>query len=157
MKKILLFLAITACTVYPPTNVSAKVNTLEQTRNLTNDSIIGHWVSEIDCPQNDMTMLFELNFSDDGRCMIKCKWFYSKESKEASGKATYNLSGNLLMIKFLNDKEVIHKDNIFKQNNIFSIKIEKGKLIIENSPQFRNIDINFGRGYKDRGFSKIVF
>ena len=157
MRQILFLFAIMACIAYQSTKVSAKVNTLEQIQNLTNESIIGFWVSEIDCPQNDMTMIFELNFSDDGRCIVKCKWFYKEESKEALGKATYGLTNNKLIINFLNEKEVIRMDNIFEQRNIYNIKFKDGKLVIENSPQFRNIDINFGRGYKNRGFSKIVF
>lgn len=72
MRQILFLFAIMACIAYQSTKVSAKVNTLEQIQNLTNESLIGF-------------------------------------------------------------------------------------LVIENSPQFRNIDINFGRGYKNRGFSKIVF
>lgn len=119
--------------------------------------IVGKWVAEIDMPQAELKILMELNMKDRGNCTVKCKWSAPYESRKDSGKAKYRLCGNQLTITFLNDDEVIKTDHIFDLENVYDIRLEKNELVILNNRQFRNVDIHFGRGYKKRGFSEIIF
>lgn len=119
--------------------------------------IIGDWFAQIDLPQGEMTILMEMNIVDSENCVIKCKWSGPYPTEEESGKAKYRLNGNRLTITFLNEEERIRTDNIFDMENIYDITLTKDRLVILDNRQFRNVDVNFGRGYKNRGFAKIIF
>ncbi len=38
------------------------------------DSIIGDWFAQIDIPQNELTILMEINIADSENCTVKCTW-----------------------------------------------------------------------------------
>lgn len=122
--------------------------------------IKGDWFAQIDIPQNDLTILLEFNITDGRNCVVTGKWFDTTNpahTEEESGRATYTLDGNRLTITFLNADEVIETDNVFDLVNVYDIRLENGRLTIVDNPQFRNVDVNFGRGYDNRGFAKIIF
>lgn len=119
--------------------------------------IIDDWFAQIDLPQGEMTILVEMNIMDSENCEIKCRWSGPYPTEEESGKAKYRLEGNQLIITFLNEEERIRTDNIFDIENIYDIKLTKDKLVILDNRQFRNMDVNFGRGYQNRGFAEIIF
>ncbi len=121
-------------------------------------NIIGNWVAQIDLPQSKLTILMNINILDQENCVIKCKWSVpNKEKKKETGRAKYYLDGNRLVITFLNNEEIIQTDNIFDKTNVYDISLTEDKLVILNNRQFRNVDVTFGRGYKNRGFAKIIF
>lgn len=119
--------------------------------------IFGDWFAQIDIPQGEMTFLMEMNILDTKNCIIKCTWSGPYPTKEESGKAKWKLDGNKLVITFPNEEELITTDNVFDMENIYEISLTKDRLVILNSPQFRNVDLNFGLGYENRGFAKIIF
>lgn len=119
--------------------------------------IIGDWFTQIDIPQGEMTILMEMNILDDENCIIKCTWSGPYPTKEESGKAKWKLDGNKLVITFPNEEERIRTDNVFHMENIYHISQTKDKLVLINNPQFRNVEVLFGRGYENRGFTKIIF
>lgn len=119
--------------------------------------IIGDWFAQIDLPQDEMTILMEMNFLDKENCIIKCRWSGPYPTEEESGKAKWILDGNKLVITFPNEEERIRTDNIFKMENIYDIMLTKDNLVILSDPQFRNVDVNFGKGYNNRGFAEIIF
>lgn len=119
--------------------------------------IIGDWFAQIDIPQGEMTILMEINILDDENCIIKCRWSGPYPTEEESGKAKWKLDGNKLVITFPNEEERIQTDNIFDMENIYDITLTKDKLVILDNRQFRNVDINFGQGYDNRGFAEIIF
>lgn len=120
-------------------------------------SIIGDWFAQIDIPQGEMTILMEMNILDSENCEIKCRWSGPYPTEVESGKAKYRLNGNQLVITFLNEEERIRTDNIFDMENTYEIALTKDKLIILDNRQFRNVDVNFGKGYDNRGFAEIIF
>lgn len=145
-----LFLAIAA-------NVMIAQNK-SNVHNIVNpEYIIGDWFAQIDMPQGEITCLMEMNMLDGENCVIWIKFSGSVPSEEESGKAKYKLEGNKLVIKFLNEEEVIKLENIFDLENVYDINLTKDRLVILNNEQFRNIDVNFGRGYENRGFAEIIF
>lgn len=117
----------------------------------------GDWFAQIDIPQNELTMLMEINFLDKENCVIKCRWSGKYPTEEESGKAKYRIEGNRLVITFLNEKEIIRTDHIFDKENIYDIRVSKNKFVILKNRQFRYVDIYFGKGYDNRGFSEIIF
>lgn len=118
----------------------------------------GEWVAQIDIPQNGLTIMLSLDFTDAENCIVDCKWIGDNgEMEEESGKAKYSLDDNRLTIDFLNEDERIQTDNVFRIHNVYDVKMEDGHLVIFNSRQFRNVDVIFGRGYADRGHSQIIF
>lgn len=124
-------------------------------------SLQGDWFAQIDIPDNALTILLEFNLSGNSDCEIKCAWIDSESGElesEASGKATYSvIDGDKLEIKFLNRDELIREDNIFEMTNTYNFTIKGDKMIISDSPQFRNVDIEFGKGFENRGVSTIRF
>ena len=119
--------------------------------------IIGDWFAQIDLPQGEMTILMEMNILDSENCEIKCRWSGPYPTEEESGRAKYRLKGNQLIITFINEEERIRTDNIFDMENIYDITLTKDQLVILDNRQFRNVDVNFGRGYENRGFAEIIF
>lgn len=125
-------------------------------------SIIGDWFAEIilteGVPGDETTILMEMNFLDKKNCIIKCRWSGGcYPTEEDSGKARYKLEGNRLIITFLNKKELIRTDHIFDLRNVYDITLTKDSLVILKNRQFRDVDVNFGRGYENRGYTKVVF
>ena len=124
-------------------------------------SLQGDWFAQIDIPDNRLTIVLEFNLSGESECVIKCAWIDSENEEvkvEASGKATYRVvDGDKLEIKFLNSDERIREDNIFAMTNIYNFELRGDKMIILDNPQFRNVDIEFGKGYDNREFSTITF
>lgn len=120
-------------------------------------NIIGDWFAQIDLPQAEMTVLMEMNIFDWENCVIKCRWSKPDRTKEEAGKAKYKLRGNQLIITFLNEEELIRTDNVFDMENIYDITLTKDKLTILDNRQFRNVDVDFGRGYEKRRFVEIIF
>lgn len=57
----------------------------------------------------------------------------------------------------MNEEERIRTDNIFDMENTYDISLTKDKMTILDNRQFRNVDVNFGRGYEKRGFAVIIF
>lgn len=53
------------------------------------DSIIGDWFAQIDIPQNELTILMEINIADSENCTVKCTWSGGFPTEEESGKAKY--------------------------------------------------------------------
>lgn len=94
---------------------------------------------------------------DTENCVISIKFSGPHPTEEESGKAKYKLEGNRLIITFLNEEEVIKLENIFDLENVYDINFTKDRLVILNNDQFRNVDVNFGRGYENRGFAEIIF
>lgn len=125
--------------------------------NVNPEYIIGDWFAQIDIPQNEMTIQMEMNIIDGGNCMIKCTWSGPYPTEEESGNARWKLDGNKLIITFPNEEERIRTDHIFGMENIYDITLAKERLVIVNNRQFRNVDVNFGRGYENRGFAEIIF
>lgn len=119
--------------------------------------IIGDWFAQIDLPQGEMTILIEMNIRDSENCVIKCRWSGPYPTVEEAGKAKYRLRGNQLIITFLNEEERIRTDNIFDMENTYDISLTKDKMTILDNRQFRNVDVNFGRGYEKREFAVIIF
>lgn len=121
----------------------------------------GDWFAQIDIPDNQLTVLLEFNLSGQSECVVNCAWIDSSNGEvesEASGKATYRVvDGDKLEIKFLNKDELITEDNIFEMTNIYNFELRGDKMIILDNPQFRNVDIEFGKGFDNRGFSTITF
>lgn len=121
------------------------------------ECIIGDWFAQIDITQEEMTILMEINILDTKNCIINCRWSGPYPTEEESGKAKWKIDGNKLVITFPNEEERIRTDNIFDMKNIYHISLTKDKLVILNNPMFRNVDVNFGRGYENRGFAEIIF
>lgn len=132
-------------------------NKIDTERTLNKKYIIGDWFAQIDLPQEEMTILMEMSFLNKENCIIKCIWSGPYPTEEESGKAKWKLDGNKLVITFPNEEERIRTDNIFKMENIYDITLTKDKLVILSDPQFRNVDVNFGKGYDNRGFAEIIF
>lgn len=125
---------------------------------INKSNLLGEWVAQIDIPQNDLSFLLSFDFLDAENCIVSCKWIQKNDKiVEKTGKATYSLENNQLVIRFLNKDEHISYDHIFGMENVYTIRLKNDQLILVNSPQFRNIDVYFGKGYNNRGFSKIVF
>lgn len=123
----------------------------------TDSIIIGDWFAQIDIPQNDLTILMEINIADSENCTVKCTWSGAFPTEEESGKAKYRFDGNQLTVTFLNEEERIATDHIFELENVYDVRLTPDRLIILKNPQFREVDVNFGRGYQNRGFAKIIF
>lgn len=119
--------------------------------------IIGDWFAQIDMPQAEITCLMEMNILDGENCVIWIKFSGPYPSEEESGKAKYKLEGNKLVVTFLNEEEVIKLENIFDLENVYDISLSKDRLVILDNEQFRKVDVNFGRGYANRGFAEIIF
>lgn len=124
---------------------------------VTTKYIIGDWFAQVNMPQGDITFLMEMNILDTENCIIKCTWSGPYPTEEKSGKAKWKLDGDKLVITFLNEDERIRTDNIFDMENIYDISLKKNSLVIHNNPRFRNVDVKFGRGYKKRGFTEVIF
>lgn len=58
---------------------------------------------------------------------------------------------------FLNEEERIATDHIFGLENVYDVSLTPDRLVILKNRQFRGVDVNFGRGYQNRGFAKIIF
>lgn len=71
------------------------------------DSIIGDWFAQIDIPQNELTILMEINIADSENCTVKCTWSGGFPTEEESGKAKYRFDGKQLTVTFLNEEERI--------------------------------------------------
>lgn len=121
------------------------------------DSIIGDWFAQIDIPQNELTILMEINIADSENCTVKCTWTGGFPTEEESGKAKYRFDGKQLTVIFLNEEERIATDNIFGLENVYDVSLAPDRLVILKNRQFRGVDVNFGRGYQNRGFAKIIF
>ena len=159
--KIVTVLALIMSTLLFPqgSSISATPSQLADgpTHSAKTDNIIGDWFAQIDIPQNDLVILLEFNLLDDENCVITGKWQCVSKSKEESGKAKYVFEGNTLIITFLNEDEIIRTDHVFYPENRYEVNFDGNKLTILNNRQFRNVDVNFGRGYENRGFAKIIF
>lgn len=121
------------------------------------DYITGDWFAQIDMPQDGITSLLEMNMLDNENCIIRLKFSGPFPSEEEYGKAKYKLEGSRLIITFLNEEEVIQLENIFDLENVYDINLTKDRLVILDNIQFRNVDVNFGRGYDKRGYAEIIF
>ena len=123
--------------------------------------IEGDWFSQIDIPQNKLTIILEFNLMPDSDCIVNVTWRSQDGSRELkkTGKAKYRTEGSQLLIEFLNEGEWIRTDHVFDMLNRydFYMSADHNNLIITNSPQFRRVDVTFGKGYSNRGFSKIIF
>lgn len=136
--------------------VSAK-RTESGVDNNDSENIIGDWFAQIDLPQDKATILLEFEIADKENCTIRCTWSGPYPTESESGKAKYKLNENKLIITFLNEEELIRTDHIFQMENIYNIKLTNDRLVIFDNRMFRNVDVIFGRGYGNRGFSKIIF
>lgn len=116
------------------------------------DSIIGDWFAQIDIPQNELTILMEINIADSENCTVKCTWTGGFPTEEESGKAKYRFDGKQLTVTFLNEEE-----RIAGLENVYDVSLTPDRLVILKNRQFRGVDVNFGRGYQNRGFAKIIF
>lgn len=161
MKKILALCLALLLSAAIPTYTSA--GTLEP--NMPRDnrpskpSLIGDWFAQIDIPQNNLVIILEFNFTSATDCTVTCTW------KKAGGKSVikkgkakyYILENNTLEIKFLNKDEWIRYDNVFDMVNTYQYTFRNGKFVILPHRQFRNTEVIFGKGYNNRGYSKITF
>ncbi len=138
------------------TNETEQLSLIKDSNSVLYD-IIGDWFAQIDIPQGEITSLMEMNMLDTENCVISIKFSGPHPTEEESGKAKYKLEGNRLIITFLNEEEVIKLENIFDLENVYDINFTKDRLVILNNDQFRNVDVNFGRGYENRGFAEIIF
>lgn len=114
-------------------------------------------VRQIDIPQNELTILMEINIADSENCTVKCTWSGGFPTEEESGKAKYRFDGKQLTVTFLNEEERIATDHIFGLENVYDVSLAPDSLVILKNRQFRGVDVNFGRGYQNRGFAKIIF
>ncbi|MCM1006138.1 MAG: hypothetical protein NC402_07565 [Prevotella sp.] len=121
------------------------------------DGIIGDWYAEIYIPQNDLAIELEFNFNENKECEVKATWTKNSSSETERGRAEYSLRGNRLSIDFLNEDELITKDNVFSMHNTYDIELDGDRMTILNSPEFRNQDIQFGRGAENIGRNNITF
>lgn len=112
------------------------------------DSIIGDWFAQIDIPQNELTILMEINIADSENCTVKCTWTGGFPTEEESGKAKYRFDGKQLTVTFLNEEERIATDNIFGLENVYDVSLAPDRLVILKNRQFRGVDVNFGRGIR---------
>lgn len=122
-------------------------------------SLTGDWFAQIDIPQNDLVIILEFNFTSVSDCTITCTWKRKGgETVTKKGKAKYRkLKSDTLEIKFLNEKEWIRYDHVFDMVNTYRYTFRNGKFVILPHRQFRNTEVIFGKGYKNRGYSKIIF
>lgn len=44
----------------------------------------------------------------------------------------------------------------FGLENVYDVSLAPDRLVILKNRQFRGVDVNFGRGYQNRGFAKII-